>query len=729
MSFVKWLRKNNKKIMAVVVIVLMIGFVGGSYIQQFARRSGRPGATIAYYGQKSKISQADLFSAQNELEILKIIRADAVLGTQDLRGVLLGELIFPERGISAEMVGLIEEIIRRGDYGISKKQVNDIFRPKLPTSVYWMLLQKEAQQAGFRVSKEEAGRVLAMTTPKLFNGASYQQLVASLMDRQGISENEILSAFSSFLAVVQYTRSTCADENLTSSQIMHDVSLDEETMNVDFVRFDSASFVKNIAEPAPQQIEEQFNKYKAFFAGEVNDLNPYGFGYKLPAMVQLEYLAVKFTDVEQIVTAPSNQEMEDYYRRNIEDFTMSYRSDPNDPNSPIIKKPRSFGEVAGIITRLLTREKLTTKAEDILHQAKELIESNLQTAEVEVEKLTGEQLKQLSGDYEAAAKQIGEKNKIKIYSGKTGLLSATDMQSDAYLRTAFISSFKANPVPLINVVFAADELDASELGPFDPPKPKLYEDIGSVQSMAEKVMFLVRVIEAKKPSVPETIDLTFGTAGMKINSDANKPDKEIYSVRGNVTDDLKNLAAMDVAKAKVREFINLAQKQGWSSATAEFNKLYPSSADEPNAFKLQSLTDVQRLSKAMLSALAAQNAGDPMGRTILYQAKQQHLLLEQLYSLIPSDSNVPPELPAVLDFKPNLSVYCIKDVSVKRINTSEYERLKAQTALKEDFAQSQVMAAVFFNPENIAKRMNFRWTQKEIMPFAPETTLPPEGDF
>ncbi len=29
MNLVKWFRKNNKKVMAVVVIVLMIGFIGG----------------------------------------------------------------------------------------------------------------------------------------------------------------------------------------------------------------------------------------------------------------------------------------------------------------------------------------------------------------------------------------------------------------------------------------------------------------------------------------------------------------------------------------------------------------------------------------------------------------------------------------------------------------------------------------------------------------------------
>jgi len=503
--------------------------------------------------------------------------------------------------------------------------------------------------------------------------------------------------------------------------------LDEEKMNIDFVRFDSAVFVKDITEPTSQQIEEQFNKYKGFFAGEANDVNPYGFGYKLPAMLRLEYLAVRFTDIEKIITSPSNQEMEDYYHRNIEDFTVSYHSDPNDPNSPVLKKPRSFGEVANTITRVLTREKLTAKADDILRQAKELIEANLQT--VEVEKLTGEQLKQLSGDYGTVAKQIGEKNKIKIYSGKTGLLTAADMQADEYLRAAYISSYRAKSVPLTDVVFAVEGIDASELGPFDPPKPKLYEDIGPVQNMQKKVMMLVRVVEAKKPSEPETINLTFNTSGVQINSDVNKPDKKIYSVREKVTEDLKNLAAMDITKVKADEFISLAQKQGWVNATAEFNKLYPAKTGEPNAFKLQSLAQVQRLSKAMLSALATQSDGNPVGRTLLRQSRQQHLLLEQLYSLIPSDSNRPAKLPLVLDFKPNLSVYCIKDLSVKRINTSEYERLKAETALREDFSQSQVMAAVFFNPENIVRRMNFRWAKKEVMPVAPEATLPPEGDF
>ena len=38
MNLVKWFRKNNKKVMAVVVVVIMLGFVGGTYLQQLGQR-------------------------------------------------------------------------------------------------------------------------------------------------------------------------------------------------------------------------------------------------------------------------------------------------------------------------------------------------------------------------------------------------------------------------------------------------------------------------------------------------------------------------------------------------------------------------------------------------------------------------------------------------------------------------------------------------------------------
>ena len=55
-----------------------------------------------------------------------------------------------------------------------------------------------------------------------------------------------------------------------------------------------------------------------------------------------------------------------------------------------------------------------------------------------------------------------------------------------------------------------------------------------------------------------------------------------------------------------------------------------------------------------------------------------------------------------------MSFYCIKNISVKRITLQEYEKTKAMQIQREDYTQSESLAAVYFNPENILKRMSFR---------------------
>ena len=105
MNLVKWFRKNNTKVMAVVVIVLMVGFVGGSALTQLLRSSGGMNKAVAYYGlKKHKITPSDRAVARQELEILQALGAGQILQYQDLRGVLLGELLFSESSGSAELI-------------------------------------------------------------------------------------------------------------------------------------------------------------------------------------------------------------------------------------------------------------------------------------------------------------------------------------------------------------------------------------------------------------------------------------------------------------------------------------------------------------------------------------------------------------------------------------------------------------------------------------------------
>ena len=731
MNLVKWFRKNNKKVMAVVVIVIMVGFVGGEFIRQLGRRRTGLHKTVAYFADNKKITRYDLQLAQRELEILRNLRIDDLLKSQDLRGILLGELLFAEQRTSPALINHIKRTIRTNEYRISDKQISDIYRRSMPSEIYWFCLKNEAQLTGIRISNEEAGKLLGKIIPQLFNGTTYPQLIGSLINRQGIPQKQILTIFGKLLAVFQHAQMTCSIEDVTSSQIRHRASWENETIDVEFVRFDSAVFTEAQDQPGEEKLVEHFNKYKKFFAGAVSEENPYGFGYKLADRVQLEYIACQLDDISSIVTPPTQQETEDYYQKNAKQFVESVPADPNDPNASPTERTKSYAEVASIISNQLLQDKINSRAERILQEAKTLTEAGLEDSNIEPENLSTEQYRQLAGDYEVATEQLCKKHKIKVYTGQTGLLSAVNMQADEYLGRLYIRSYGYNPAGLTQIVFAIDELKASELGPFDVPKPRMYENIGPVRDILGQIMLLVRVIKAEKASEPENANQSFSTKALELEleQDQEQASDDIYSVKEKVAEDLKKIAAMDITKSKAEEFIDLAVKDGWESTLDKFNELYGQQAkqneDDPNAFMLQNFTNLRRISSTMLETLAVQTVGNPTAQFLANERKKQGQLVYQLYSLVPQDSNTVDPMPLLMEFKPDMSYYCLKNIFVKRLEQAEYEKIKVMQLYKEDHILSQSLAAVYFSPKNILKRMNFRLAQEDKEPA--DTNAPAES--
>jgi len=738
MNLVKWFRKNRVKAMTFVTIFTLVGFMGvGTYLQQTGRRGTGQHKTVAYFADNREITNYDLALARRELETLKLLQADNILRglvvpifrTRDLKSVLLAELLFSDRTISPALIEHIKQLIEVNQYRISEKQINDIYKRSMPSEIYWLLLKNEAQLAGVRTSNEYPRIQLERVIPQLFNGATYSQLIRSIVNRQDISEEEILTTFSKLITVSRYAEMICTSENITSAQIMHNVSWEGETIDVEFVKFDSAMFAKTGDEPSEEELVEHFDKYKKFFAGDINDQNPYGFGYKLHDRVQLEYIAVKLDDVSTIITAPTQEEIEEFYQKHREEFIASVPLDPNDPNSPLTERVKSYSEVASIISKSLLQNKISSKAESILQEARTLTEVGLQDMDIELVEISAEQFRQMAGDYVTVAKQLSEKYKINVYTRRTGLLSASDIITDKYLGVLFLKGYGYNPVRLIRAVFAIDELKASELGPFDVPKPRLYENIGPARDILGQIMVVVRVIEAEKASEPENINQTKASGSLEFDEDQKQPGEEVYSVKDKVVEDLKKLAAMDTTKSKAEEFINLAVRNGWDKAVDKFNKRYGKhnkrGGEDVDVFELQNLTNLQRISSMELGTLALQSEGNPARWLLVNKAKKENQLIGQFYSLVPQDSNAIDTLPLVMEFKPDMSYYCLKNISVKRLEREQYDKIKASQVYKEDFIQSQSLAPVHFNPENILKRMNFRLAEEDKEPA--DVNTPPES--
>jgi len=729
MSLMKWFRKNNTKLMAVVVIVLMFVFILGDVIRWYRGRGTGQNTVIGHYGQAKKITSNDITVARKELEILRALGAEILfrphdlrtVPMQDLRMVLLGELVFSEQRGSLETSTRVKQIVRRDKYRISDRQVNDIYKKAYPPEIYWLLLKDEARQAGIGVSREEAANQLAMIIPQLTKGGTYAQQINNIVNYQGVSEEQVQQMFADLLTVLEYAKMMCSMELVTLRQARHEARWQDETMDIDYVRFDAGLFSDTAAEPTGEQIAEHFQKYKKFAFGQVSQDNPYGFGYKLPDRVALEYIAVEMNDIAGTVQMPTEEEIEEYYQRNKTTFTQRVPSDPNDPNSPLEPRTRTFAEVAPTISRFLMQSKVTSKTEQILQEVKTLTEANL-VPDINTGRVAPEQLKQLSGDYKTVAEELSRKYAITIYTGKTGLISALDIRSDRYLGMLYQRGTGASAARgLIPIVFAAEGLEAGDLGPFDPPKPRLYENIGPLRDVrdqtegyAGKNMMLVRITEVAKASEPENLDQLFRGSKVHLGNDEGQS-KDVNSVRDIVKENLKRLAAMDIAKTRAEEFAGQVSKDGWDAAIEKFNKLYGNKAGEPNlgeetaqTFKLESFNELRRISDVSLDAMAVRQEGDPTGYAIMLSSKVEAELLDNLYGLVPQDSNTLATVPMIFEFKPSMSYYCLKNLVINRLYEDAYQKMAGLQAYREDFAGSQTLAVVHYNPENILARMKFR---------------------
>jgi hypothetical protein len=720
MHLVKWLRKNNTKIMAVVVIVLMIGFVGGTALTQLLRGRGGYRDTIAYFDGKRKITPEDVMIARQELELLQSLQADRVLQSQGLIGFFMSELLFSQNRSTPSQLSYVTRMIQQNQFRISDRQLHALYQRTVAPAFYWLLLREEARTAGLRISTELVGQSLAQIIPQVFPGQSYGVVMADRVSRYGVPEERVLRTFADMLGVLQYAQIVCATENLTTAQIRHTASRQGETLDVEFVQLEAEAFVDTERTPPAQELRAQFDQYKDFYAGQVSESNPYGFGYKLPARVQMDYIAVKTDDVAEIVTAPTEEEAERYYRDNRDDqFTRQVPADPNDPNSPTIPEVVPYAEIAEDIREQLTRQAITTRAEQILADAKNLADAELEAIGIDDQEPDVNELKDLARDYAEIAEELGKEHGVRLYSGRTGLLNAVDVQTDEVLRRLVLMVAEAVPVRLYQLAFSTPTLEGdAALLMFGAPA-RLYRTFGPLKDemaamggdVSDQIMAVMRVTRAEKAGPPAGPDVTFGTQTLVLDQDEQKDGDTRYSVAEKVTEDIRKLAAWDVTKQRADEFLALARKDGWDAAVAEFNHLYGrqdvNEPNDPNVFALDRLDRRQRISSDQLQVLAAQTAGNPASELILAEARVEKQFLDRLYSLVPPDVNAVPPLPAVMPFKPNQSVYCLKDLSVDRIDLQRYRAMKGQLLQREDAVQTQSMAAVYFNPDHVLKRARF----------------------
>jgi hypothetical protein len=366
----------------------------------------------------------------------------------------------------------------------------------------------------------------------------------------------------------------------------------------------------------------------------------------------------------------------------------------------------------------MVQQRVDGMAQRIMQEARGMLEPSFEELGVEPQAATSEHYKQKAKAYADVAKTLSEKHKVAVYTGSTGMLSASDIASDSQLARMAAQGlgYESNPVGLVQLVFAIDEIGATELGPMEAAKPRMYETIGPFKEIyIPTIVMLARVTEARKSAAPDSLEQTFSTATIKLGENAAE-DKQ-YSVKERVTEDVKKLAVLDTVKGRAEEFAALAGKDGFEQATESFNKLYGASlkkdANDPNVFTVEQMPDMGRFTAKAMAVLKAQIAGTPGAEIRLNGAKAQQELTNTLYSLVPEDSNSLKDGPKVVEFKPDLSYLVIKSIVIDRVDQQEYKEAKDMMLYGEEMSGSQALAFVFYNPQNIIERSKWQWVEAD----------------
>ena len=715
MHLVKWFRKNMTKLMAIFVIVIMMAFIMPSVLQQLAKpRFEGPNKALWYFYGDKEINPNDIRQAANELSAMKMLYVDDFLMSQpDLRFKLLGQLLFPQTTTGAPLSDEIKRTAMRMQFRISPARIDDFFAQATGRAeLFWILLKAEAKNAGCAVTTERTGGLLNMLVPKMTNDkVDAVTAVRNAGRAYQMTDDMVLGTFADVLSVITYVRLVLDTEDVTEAEVAAVAAKTKETINAEFVEFGNEIFIDKVSEADEKEIALQFEKYKNDFSGTITEENPYGFGYKQKPRVALEYMIIKLDDIKKLVTAPTEEEAEEFYQQNpnLEPFIEKYPQDPNNPDSEMIERQRSYAEVANNIKNSLLAGKVSTKAIKILDDAIEQAQTGFDSLNFET--ATVQQFKEKTTDYSNIAEKIAQQNNIKIYSGKTALLTKEEIQTNENLGSLIIQTQSRIPTRLARLVFATEQLgdEAFKLGPFEPMRPEMYVSIGPLADNMGTIMAVVRVIETKNSVVPTDIDFRYEKNLPLISQDAQQAER-VFVLKDEVKQDCRKLAAFELACQKANEFVKIAKDKEWDKAIEKYNSLYPvkDGNDSQKTFEMQRWDKKNRVSQIDIETIKLNASQLPIAEEFVNQTIIYAKLTDAFYSLFKQDQLEVENVPAIIEFKPQLTCYAIKHLSRQPQTMQNYEQTRQKIAFKENYIMTQSMAIEYLIPDNILKRVNFR---------------------
>ncbi len=265
---IKFMRKHNKKLLAIFASGLLVVWLGSSALQEMFRPDTGEEAAGQAFGQE--FSGQELSQAHVRTEVLSSM---GVFWNQPWGG------------------------------GVYRLPIKPIDR------LTWFLLDLEARRSGIEVPEREVQRFL------MGSGIPGKRL-EMIRDRRGISIARIMGTLADHIRIGRLGQLAAAAVTVSMPELEHFVRDTQEKVTVRMAVLRASDFADTSGDPDPARLEKQFYEFRERLPGEGDQ----GYGYKWPDRVRVEYLVADVDKIEASLKIPRD-EVRDYWSKHRKDYT------------------------------------------------------------------------------------------------------------------------------------------------------------------------------------------------------------------------------------------------------------------------------------------------------------------------------------------------------------------------------------------------------------------------
>ncbi len=194
--------------------------------------------------------------------------------------------------------------------------------------------------------------------------------IAQVKAHYTVPDSVIYQAMRHWQMVQQLQQLVLGIRRVSEPQLRHFANDLQSSAAVEVVPLRARKMAVDAPKPSDAELTSQFERYKAQSPGSSE---PYGFGYRLPARVKLEYLAVPLQRVATMVTV-NEVDAAHYYQQHTDRFIPeSDDEDGEAAEDEAPTQPRPFKDVLPDIIEQLTRDRARDKRDRIVKWAAAIV--------------------------------------------------------------------------------------------------------------------------------------------------------------------------------------------------------------------------------------------------------------------------------------------------------------------------------------------------------------------